>query len=346
MQSSGPFFAIYENRQIEDKEFSTSFDADQVRRVLPECCGYNCDGGFDCKGCPAKSNTVSFGFETIKLSQKRETKIQAFDSSNDNWTIWMSASVPSGTTFAGKTVSGGEFESLTRLREKYDFCDDSKIVSIECREKIKKYSWEFSDNEGLICDIEKGFQCSNRRQAGKCLDFEVRFYCSVNLSSFEPGGGLMGILPEDRQFYTYDYGECTPGWTDWFDNSKYDEAIGMLKNTLRSCTNPVGIQCRENSNHQKLQDLDQSGYNPQYECNLKKGLTCKENAPCKKCLPTSARLYCPCSNSSLLYQSPRKVVTKTTIDQRKYVHCCSDENCDYKTTCFGSCWTEVFYWQF
>ena len=377
-------FVIYENsgETIINTDNYNSFSTDYVR---PKCCGYNCDVEFSCAGCPEQDFSyfsIVFKkkfeeqssrrlFETgvsevrsvEKVRAKREiSSLIPAISGCEEWTDWMSSSTPSGITLAGKTVSGGEYENFARLRSKYDFCKTSDVVAIDCRVKGTKIHWTQSGDESIICDYKWGFRCDNRAQAGKCKDYEVKFYCSCDytvqfFAGYENGVTLNGInlhelKPVDRSEAVdepaSEGGTCVAGWTDWFDNSLGDEKIELIINMQGSCENPLNIECRvtdggENKYvHKKVSELDQSGFYAKYTCDLDVGMKCKQEAPCKPCKPIETRLYCPCTNESL-WEAPVTTTTAlpTTLDASKMVSCCKNSNCTEFEECYGSCWSTV-----
>lgn len=357
------FNLVYENLDPKIMDAS-SFEGTRVRQMTSECCGYDCDSNFKCLSdrCPGDEILPDFYFTdnvnspattSATTRKKRNSKIDAMINGCGNWTDWMSASEPSGVTLAGLTVSGGEYETYDRLRAQYDFCQNSEIVNIDCRVKGSGVHWTGSGDRKLTCHYLHGFICNNRAQAGKCQDYEVRFYCACDASaSWDAGGAaLTNQKPSLRVAPGYDPNSCQPGWTNWFDNSVKDEKISVLTDTPGSCLNPVGIQCRNipdgsdpSDTQQPLFLIDQSGYQPSYECSLDVGLKCNQKAPCKPCRETEARLYCPCEEGSLF---PEPITlpppTEAPPDPRKYVECCADAACSTKTTCFGSCWSVVWY---
>ena len=310
--------------------------------MRPGCCDFDCDLNFKCIDCPSDSGSFEISFQPIQATRKK----RAFTC--DDWTEWMDLGPPTGTTFAGKTVTGGDFIPIDELRKSNTFCDDSKIVAIDCRVKKTLIDWRYSSDEGLTCDLNYGFKCSNRRQAGKCQDYEIRLYCVCDeTSTFSPGvvnsTDLSTVYPAHRQSHynaLHSPSTCTPGWTTWFDKSSGNEFTMNLKTLLGSCTNPVGLKCAIDD-ERLVRDLDQSGYLPEYTCDLDTGSTCDQKAPCKPCLNTKVQFWCPCSDedtwAGIVKPTPISLQT-TTVNPDHLVSCCSDMYCTQQVTCRGSCW--------
>ena len=330
----------------------TTFNGSNVRQIRPTCCDWDCDTNYNCVDCAKVDESPNFSLvfedsslETVqsRYQPRSSTSHSSTSPVCEEWTEWMSASTPSGITLGGKTVSGGEYETFTRLRKKYTFCDAEEIVAIDCRVKSTGVHWTLSDQESLICSKKSGLSCNNRAQQGKCFDYEVRFYCACNKeASFNAGSGaLMLQKPSARVPEVIIELTCVPGWTDWFDNSDGRwERIEDLKSTVGSCHNPLSIECSVSGDPEaELHELDQSGYKAKYTCNLDMGMYCDQQAPCKPCKNAQVRLYCPCSTETLW---PEKIAIApelpTTLNPLAYIECCTNADCTSTEICYGSCW--------
>lgn len=61
--------------------------------------------------------------------------------------------------------------------------------------------YTLSGDKKVTCDLENGLVCSNRAQTGKCLDYEIRFYCAADPTATY------------RKLDTATNKTCIPGWT-------------------------------------------------------------------------------------------------------------------------------------
>ena len=254
-------------------------DAYAPMRYRPDCCDYDCDLNYKCRDCP-----VDNGFASLDIELKDENQIEYIyvvvnstvsntTSSNnttavpitrrrkralatpqlianyklDSWSDWMDSGPPTGVMLSGRVVSGGEYENADRLRSKYYFCENEKIVAIQCRAKLGHgdstyyVPWWMSGDEQHYCDLEKGLSCSNRAQKGRCKDYEIRFYCATDIN----------------QMYVGTDGSCQPGWTTVFNLNSPEYSVltswevedwkSMITNTTHFCN--VGLRGSNSLKH-------------------------------------------------------------------------------------------------
>nr|XP_039272140.1 uncharacterized protein LOC120346463 [Styela clava] len=184
-----------------------------VRRKPNSCCSYDCELNYACVDCPEDTGYFSVLYRFVQLDSTESTTSSDSDTSApkpfcvDSWTEWFNVAKPSGITIAGVTLSGGDFESIYKIRQKYDeewggngkLCSESKTVAIECRTS-NGIPWQQTGQIGLECDLFDGFMCYNRPQPGKCFDYEVRFYCICNESS---SFNMEEIIPFTAAYNTF-----------------------------------------------------------------------------------------------------------------------------------------------
>ncbi|KAI8490125.1 hypothetical protein Bbelb_321950 [Branchiostoma belcheri] len=100
---------------------------------------------------------------------------QGCEADVDYWTPWMNVFYPTHS-------NGGDFETLENLRDKYMFCDDGMIVSVECRTADVNHIPSDQSGQKVICDIDNGLICSNDMNAPEyCHDYEIRFFCDCGV---------------------------------------------------------------------------------------------------------------------------------------------------------------------
>lgn len=92
------------------------------------------------------------------------------------WSPFMNVDNPKNKSVASEIFGGGDIESLSALRQKYSFCAEPS--SIKCQSVSDKYPYTLTGDVDVICNVEKGLLCMNRKQAnGECKDYEVSVYC-------------------------------------------------------------------------------------------------------------------------------------------------------------------------
>ncbi|XP_019625453.1 PREDICTED: mucin-5AC-like isoform X5 [Branchiostoma belcheri] len=103
------------------------------------------------------------------------TTLKGCEADVDYWTLWMNVFYPTHS-------NGGDFETLDNLRDKYMFCDDGMIVSVECRTADVNHIPSDQSGQKVICDIDNGLICSNDMNAPEyCHDYEIRFFCDCGV---------------------------------------------------------------------------------------------------------------------------------------------------------------------
>ncbi|XP_048245056.1 mucin-19-like isoform X7 [Haliotis rufescens] len=129
-----------------------------------------CDCGQNPTAVPTAKPTLAPGYTTPKPGQPFESIPSCM------WTQWMNS-------FEKKPGTDGDFETMSSLRLKYPFC--AQPVAIQCRvkptsENPKEISYEKSGGMGVSCNLNRGLVCVDSMQPNgkKCLDYEVRVYCT------------------------------------------------------------------------------------------------------------------------------------------------------------------------
>ncbi|XP_078657650.1 uncharacterized protein LOC144903401 isoform X6 [Branchiostoma floridae x Branchiostoma belcheri] len=103
------------------------------------------------------------------------TTLKGCEADVDYWTPWMNVFYPTQS-------NGGDYETLDNLRDKYMFCDDGMIVSVECRTADVNHIPSDQSGQKVICDIDNGLICSNDMNAPEyCHDYEIRFFCDCGV---------------------------------------------------------------------------------------------------------------------------------------------------------------------
>ena len=93
------------------------------------------------------------------------------------WSPFMNVDNPKNKSVASEIYGGGDIESLSALRQRYSFC--AHPTSIQCRSAKDQYPYIRTGDVDVICDVNKGLLCMNRKQTdGECADYEVSFYCN------------------------------------------------------------------------------------------------------------------------------------------------------------------------
>jgi hypothetical protein len=242
-----------------------------------KCCAADCSSRIKCD-CP---NDTGYFVASISTKQVKKRSVQAqplqnMDSVNctskfpaEGWTQWMSAVVPSGIQLAGVYVSGGENDSTLNLRNSFAFCPSSQIINVECQTKTGTPM-----HSSVDCS-KAGVFCQNRYLAGDlCDDHEIRFFCVCNPAS---------IFDNSTS--------CSPGWKAPKTTSLEKFATTAMENKVEFLR---GIECI-NQAGTELSNVDQTGFNPSFSCDLFNGYKCNQKAPCHPCPPVQVRLWKSCS---------------------------------------------------
>ncbi|CAG5113681.1 Oidioi.mRNA.OKI2018_I69.chr2.g7771.t1.cds [Oikopleura dioica] len=303
------------------------------------CCAADCASRVTCS-CP---DDTGFFVASVSENQVKRRSLQSqFESvilnmdfvnctlgvPSEGWTNWMSAVTPTGIQLAGVYVSGGEEESTSNLRNYYSFCPSSNIINVECRAKSG------SPLHNSVQCSKSGVFCLNRNLAGNlCDDHEIRFFCVCDVqATFE------------------NTTSCSAGWdtpqTTSLDQLRTEDLESRLK-FLRgiNCINQAGTD---------LSDLDQTGFNPSFSCNLADGYRCAQKAPCHPCPPVQVKLWKSCSDDAnftyfddLIISNETSVVTQETFLDPK--QCYSFSGTDRllgnvtKEICDGNCWAISYF---
>ncbi|XP_078600776.1 uncharacterized protein LOC144875877 isoform X3 [Branchiostoma floridae x Branchiostoma japonicum] len=101
------------------------------------------------------------------------TTLKGCEADVDYWTPWMNVFYPTH-------INGGDFETLDNLRDKYMFCDNGMIVSVECR-TVDDHTPSDQSGQKVICSIDDGLICSNDMNTEDCHDYEIRFFCDCGV---------------------------------------------------------------------------------------------------------------------------------------------------------------------
>ena len=83
----------------------------------------------------------------------------------------------------GISLGGGDMENMNQT-ERNKFCSPGHgtITNIECATK-DGVSSNNTKQDHLECSVDKGFKCSNRRQANAsvpCFDYKIHLYCQCD----------------------------------------------------------------------------------------------------------------------------------------------------------------------
>ncbi|XP_035688711.1 mucin-2-like [Branchiostoma floridae] len=108
------------------------------------------------------------------------------------WTEWMNSFYPN-------VISGGDFETLDNLREKFDFCGPEMITNIECRVDSGLEMDYTRTGQDVTCDIHQGLVCENSKQRGFlpfCYDYKVRVFCECG-GETTTSEGLTTVKPSE-----------------------------------------------------------------------------------------------------------------------------------------------------
>ena len=99
------------------------------------------------------------------------------------WSPWINDHKLSAQPFPEEIVTdenplgGGDVENMNQTaRDKFCPPGLGLINKIEC-ETTHGISYDKTNQTGLICSVEKGFKCYNRRTTGYCKNYRIRLFC-------------------------------------------------------------------------------------------------------------------------------------------------------------------------
>ena len=99
------------------------------------------------------------------------------------WSPWINVHKVTPFPFPEENVTednpfgGGDVENMNQTaRDKFCPPGLGVINRIEC-ETTHGVSYDKTNQTGLICDVDKGFKCYNRRTKGFCKNYRIRLFC-------------------------------------------------------------------------------------------------------------------------------------------------------------------------
>lgn len=112
-------------------------------------------------GHPTSTETPSFTTNTPPMTTAN---------CDHGWTVPMNGDNPNNG-------DGGDYETISALQQKYQFCSKSMISDIRC--VIGGTQQEYDQvGQKVTCDRNEGLICNNADQTdGQCQDYAVLFFC-------------------------------------------------------------------------------------------------------------------------------------------------------------------------
>ncbi|KAG8186759.1 hypothetical protein JTE90_010656 [Oedothorax gibbosus] len=96
------------------------------------------------------------------------------------WSEWINKGKPK----PGRKHGDREATRPYILKQTEGFCMKGDITDIECREATTDQDYRDTNEEKLVCSLNKGFQCQNRNQPDEmCKDYKIRYFCSCTEES-------------------------------------------------------------------------------------------------------------------------------------------------------------------
>ena len=227
-----------------------------VLRTPLSCCASDCDSNVKCN-CPPDQGRFEIELRAKTVQRRRNVLLVP----SNEWSEWYSESTPSGVQVAGLFLSGGEYEQTDVLRQSYPtLCTKDTMIAAQCKSLSTNRTQANFEQSIAKCD-ETGLTCYNRAQAGvQCDDYAIRYYCALDITD------------------TYQQNpSCVQGWTAstrlFANQASLAQIIDTMEsNGIKVCSAEyvVGIRCK-NIMGEKLDQIDQNGFNPGLECSVDYG---------------------------------------------------------------------------
>ncbi|XP_077865183.1 mucin-5AC-like, partial [Saccoglossus kowalevskii] len=181
----------------------------------------------------------------------------------------------------------GEFELLADLMGPFAICENPTFI--ECKKVGSSLFHDEIPSQKITCNAEIGLMCFHKDQPdNRCLDYEVRFFCSCPYQRSTPAIQPSPVFCPDGK------------WTDWMDinnpRTGYSggdyELLGDIIEYTEMCLTPTDIECRIVGS---ALFYDETREQRKVTCDPEIGLLCfNKDQISKQCLDYEVRFFCPC----------------------------------------------------
>ncbi|GFT52720.1 SCO-spondin [Nephila pilipes] len=190
---------------------STTLDCKQPEEVLDEIGPYSENVPYievvtlkpGAKGLKPDSRIIGPTLRRPSTPSSRGLVIASTTPACSYWSKWINKAKPK------KGRKHGEKEDTRAyiVKQTEGFCKQGSITAIECRDVETDQDYTQTNEEKLICSLNRGFNCQNRHQPDSlCRDYKIRYFCSCG----EEPTPVPLFIKTTTQAYIYPCSEFVP----------------------------------------------------------------------------------------------------------------------------------------